>query len=401
MTAKTTHVKVQILWLQVIALAIVQGAISLTWVIYNLYLPALLVQVGLSAALAGGILLLENLLGMVIEPLAGSFADRRQRWLGTSFPFIAIGIISAAALFLLIPLVALMGTSGFGFVLPIALVAWAIAMTAFRSPVLSLLGRYAYGSQLPQAAGVLTLVGGLAGALGPLAQNQIRSLGAPTTFAIGTVVLLVAAWVLRSVRPNTAIAALPTDVDAAVSWLNLAWIFGAGAGVGIGFRFMMQMLPVLLNEQLEPNQVPLIMGGLFVGLAVAALPAGAIAAWLGNRIAMVAGLVIMVALLGAVPHLSQGWLLGAIAISLGASFSLVANGTIPFALMLVPPVKAGLGTGMYFSGGAAAASLSGVVAAELSTRAGISMAMLGFAIAAVCVVTAPRSRSLEVSPSLP
>jgi hypothetical protein len=43
-----------------------------------------------------------------------------------------------------------------------------------------------------------------------------------------------------------------------------------------------------------------------------------------------------------------------IAIALGATFSLVSNGTIPFALSIVPQDKAGLGTGIYFSGGAVA-----------------------------------------------
>jgi hypothetical protein len=33
-----------VLWLQVWGLAAVQGAITLTWIIYNLYLPQLLAQ---------------------------------------------------------------------------------------------------------------------------------------------------------------------------------------------------------------------------------------------------------------------------------------------------------------------------------------------------------------------
>lgn len=392
MIATTTQglaVTNRVLWLQVLALALVQGAISLTWVFYNLYLPQLLVQVGLTAALAGGILLLENLLGMVIEPLAGSFADQRQRWLGSSFPFIAIAIILAAALFLAIPLLAL---GQVGWVLPVVLVAWALAMTAFRSPVLSLLGRYAFGSHLPQAASLLTLVGGLAGALGPLAQNQIRALGEITTFAIGSVVLLLAAWVLRQVRPQTS---LTSDTPAAVAplkWPNLLWIFGAGAGVGVGFRLMMQAVPQVLSQHLA--QPSLVMGGLFIGLALAALPAGILAVKLGNRRAMVLGLVGMLLLLGSLLVVQQGLLLAMVAIGLGASFSLVANGTIPFALLLVPPAKAGLGTGMYFSGGAAAASLFGLVAAQLDPQMGVAVAMLGFVIAIGCVVGArPESKT--------
>ena len=39
----------RVLWLQVLGLAAVQGAISLTWVIYNLYLDDLLLTLGFSA----------------------------------------------------------------------------------------------------------------------------------------------------------------------------------------------------------------------------------------------------------------------------------------------------------------------------------------------------------------
>ncbi len=135
-------------------LALVQGAIALTWVIYNLYLVALLTQFGFPASLATGLLVLENILAALIEPLMGNFSDGLQHRMGTRFPVIALGMIVASACFLGIPAVLVFaGPSGLmRWVLPSVLVAWAIAMTLFRSPALSLLGRYAFRTQLPQAA---------------------------------------------------------------------------------------------------------------------------------------------------------------------------------------------------------------------------------------------------------
>ncbi len=51
----------------------------------------------------------------------------------------------------------------------------------------------------------------------------------------------------------------------------------------------------------------------------------------------------------------------AIAVCFGGAFSLVANGTMAFALSMVPATKAGLGTGISFSGGALAMSLWGLL----------------------------------------
>jgi hypothetical protein len=170
----------KILWLQVWGLAAVQGAIALAWVIYALYIQKLLTQVGLPATLAAGLLLLENCLAAIMEPLMGSFSDQTQRWMGNRFPFIAVGMISASALFIAIPLVAIWGNAAGPMIqgmLTATLVAWAIAMAMFRSPALSLLGQYALASQLPQATSILTLVGAVAGAMAPLASGWILGVG--------------------------------------------------------------------------------------------------------------------------------------------------------------------------------------------------------------------------------
>ncbi|PSN17205.1 MFS transporter, partial [filamentous cyanobacterium CCP5] len=156
-----------VLWGQVWGLAAVQGAITLTWVIYNLYLVELLSGLGFPAALATGLLIIENLLAMVMEPLMGAFSDRLQHNVGTQFPLISLGVILAAGLFLAIPTVLFWGQGPLlRWLLPLLMVAWALAMTVFRSPALSLLGRYAFRTNLPQAASVLTLVGGVTGAAG-------------------------------------------------------------------------------------------------------------------------------------------------------------------------------------------------------------------------------------------
>ena len=74
-----------------------------------------------------------------------------------------------------------------------------------------------------------------------------------------------------------------------------------------------------------------------------------------------------------------------VAIAIGIAFSLVANGTLPYALSMVPPSKAGLGTGLYFSGGAAAMSVLGSVGANLNLTVSLVAAAVSFAIAAGCI----------------
>jgi len=382
----------QILWAKVFGLALVQGAIALMWVIYNLYLVELLTQVGLPRSLATGLLVVENLLAMVMEPLMGSLSDRLQQRLGTQFPLVSLGVILAVAV--------VGGWAAIGrWVLPLLLVLWALTMTIFRSPALSLLGRYAFGTQLPQAASILTLVGGVAGAMGPLASDRILSWGPVTAFALGSGVLLLATFVLRLTAP-TAIGqdsplggADSATVRSDISVAALALIFGAGVGVTLGFRSLMLLFTRVLDTQIPNGNASGVLGTIFVALAVTAIPAGALAVRLGNRRAMVLGLAVLAFVCAVVGVVQQNGAAIALAILFGAAFSLSSNGTIPFALSLVPSSKAGLGTGMFFSGGAAASSLFGTVAATLKTLPLALPSLVGIVallLAGSCIACAPR-----------
>lgn len=383
----STAVGRRILWLQVLGLAAVQGAISLTWVIYNLYLKDLLVTFGFAASLATLLLVVENAMGAVMEPLMGSFSDQRQHWVGSRFPQIALGMILSAVCFLGIPLVVIVGGISLKALLPFALVAWALAMTVFRSPALSLLGRYAFEADLPQAASVLTMVGGVTGAMAPLASDFILGLGPLAAFSIGTVVLLLAALVLRQVNPGKTVSSSPssTGANAQMQWANLPWIFATGASVALGMRLLLQSFPKAVAGT-GFSQPKLMMVVLFVAVAVSALPCGQLATQLGNRRAMLIGFVGMVLAAAVTTVMGSAGVAVVVAIAVGISFSLVANGTLPYALSMVPPTKAGLGTGLYFSGGAAAMSVLGSIGADLGLTVSLLAAAISFVTAAGCVV---------------
>jgi MFS family permease len=149
--------------------------------------------------------------------------------------------------------------------------------------------------------------------------------------------------------------------------------------VALGFRLMMQTFPRILDSQVPSANKGLILGGIFIALALTAIPAGSLASRLGNRQAMTYGLVAMAAFMGLMVFTRNGVIASGVAIALGATFSLVSNGTIPFALSMVPPDKAGLGTGIYFSGGAVASSVFGTLFSQPESLSPIAGALVGAA----------------------
>ena len=195
----------RVLWIKVWGIAALQGAITLSWVIYNLYLPILLVQLGLGQKIAIALLIGENLIEALIEQIFGRNSDHQQQLFGSRIPVVTAGIVLSSALFIAIPSLIIFAPSNIKKPLFLVLVvAWASAMAIYRSPAMAILGRCATIDSLPQAASVLTLVGGLVGAFRFDAYGLIVEMGADFAFALGSFSLLVAGGILRWFNPSEA-----------------------------------------------------------------------------------------------------------------------------------------------------------------------------------------------------
>ena len=162
-------------WQPVLAMALMQGAIVLCWIVYRMYIPDLLGDFGFPKDSAVIILAIEGFLAVLIEPLFGSLSDRQKTLWGLRGPFVTIGVLIAAALFLLLPAIVLLGdpTSSLRWLFVILVILWSMAMAMFRSPMLARLGEFACQRDWPYAASVLTLVGTIAGTLALPASKQI------------------------------------------------------------------------------------------------------------------------------------------------------------------------------------------------------------------------------------
>jgi Na+/melibiose symporter-like transporter len=142
----------RVLWTQAGGVAAVQAAISLMWLVYRLYILKLCKQFGIEPEFTFSIFIVEDLIAIAFEPFFGNFSDQLKHQIGTTIPLIVGGVFFAASLFIAIPAIALLSPPADltrGFLVGILLL-WAIAMAAFRAPVLALLGSYASNLALPK-----------------------------------------------------------------------------------------------------------------------------------------------------------------------------------------------------------------------------------------------------------
>jgi len=393
----------QVRWLQVWSLALVQGAITLTWIAYGAYLPKFVEQIfgyptDQAKQFAALLLVIESAISVIVEPLFGGLSDRWQRWYSTRMPFIVLGAIASTALFIGLPSVFIFGGANeiTRLILPCLAVLWAMVMATFRSPALCLLGIFAGATQLPLAGSVLTLVGGFVGSIRPLATNFILGLGAPTTFAIASIVLLAGVAGLRSAMiyiPKKLSPDLEKDEALPISGSlnNLAIVLLVGAAIGLGLRLLMgDALPRILKAEVvgfTGLSLEVLMGSALIAQALLALFTGAISKSIDNKRLMMISLGGIAAGLGL---LSLGS--GAIAVIIIMLFiltclSAVNNGMVAFALTMVPKSLGGLTVGTFFGGLSGAIAIFGYLVPKssdmLSTSNVILLTAIAFLVAGV------------------
>ncbi len=371
-----------IAWQKVLGIAAIQGVVTLTWVIYNLYFPKLLVELGLTIGIAKIVLIIEHFLEAIIEPTFGKISDRLQGKIGTKIPLITRGIILASALFIAIPvLVILIKPQGIlAYLLPILAIFWASCMAIFRSPAISLIGQTAPIDKLPQAVSILSLIGGIIGAFRFDAYSIILKLGPNFAFFIGSISLLIAGFYLRYLYPDTSPQNL-TEINEPQKLLPvksalLVIIMTMGITISCSLRFTIPTLSNIITSQVGENQTKFAMMIFFIILAFLSLPAGKIASKFGNYPAFLTSLLITIIGLQLLTFIPSWFIIALIC----ASLSLILNSVIPLVIALIPLGRMGLGVGCYFGGFGAGMSLFDLMFAKIDLNQGMSgsaIALLG------------------------
>ncbi len=344
-------------WYKIIGLSTLQGAISLTWLIYNIYLPKLLISYGFSPTVAVTLLIVENAIAIILEPLFGNLSDQAFRWVATKFGWISIGVILTSALTILIPTIFVFKDlfSAITWILPGVLIAWAMAMAVFRTPAISLIGRYANTSGLPIAMSFLTLVGGLVGAIKPISQDFLLSLGAPVAFTVASIVLLAATALLRYVDPPTQVLVkenkpITEGASKAIVPINIGLLIALGWGIAWSSRCLFETLPKILKVNLPQANTVVVMVMVSLAISLSALSSGRFAAKYGNSKVMLLGVMATLAALLLLVFVPTTITIGAAILLIICCFSLITNGAIPLAIDLFPTHRSGLAVGLYFAG---------------------------------------------------
>ena len=166
-------------------------ASSLAWSIYNAFVPQILETFISSTFVIGFIMTIDNIFGVIFQPIFGALSDKTRTRFGKRMPYIFIGLPICAISFTLIPRMNNLWS------LMAVLIIFTFVMSAWRSPVVALMPDITPGKFQSQANGIVNLMGGVGSLLAFAVGGILFKLGGfPLPFLMSAVMMIAALLVL-------------------------------------------------------------------------------------------------------------------------------------------------------------------------------------------------------------
>lgn len=130
-------------------------SISLTWGLYNAFVPLFLQKLVISVTLIGFLMTLDNYIALFLQPLIGNLSDKTDTRFGKRMPFIIIGMPLAALFVSLLPYHSSLLT------LVTFMLLLNISMALFRTPTIALMPDITLEKNRTKANGIINFMGGI------------------------------------------------------------------------------------------------------------------------------------------------------------------------------------------------------------------------------------------------
>lgn len=168
-------------------------SISLTWALYNAFVPLFLDHYLTSAALIGFMMTIDNYFAMFLQPWIGHQSDKTRTRFGRRMPYLLIGMPLGAVFAALIPLHT-------GFVtLVLFMMLMNLSMSLFRAPTVALMPDITPEKNRTRANGIINFMGGIGSVLAFGVGSKLYGIGSYVPFLFAGITMLVCMLVLKAV----------------------------------------------------------------------------------------------------------------------------------------------------------------------------------------------------------
>ena len=339
--------------------------ISLSWSIYNSYVPIflsdLLKDVAYRTTLVGIIMTFDNIAAITLQPYFGALSDRTWTRVGRRMPFLLAGVPVAAVFFALIPLTRFTLAA----MIPVIIV-MNVAMTAFRAPTVALMPDITPSPLRSKANGIINFMGGLGALLAFFVFSQLFKVDPDLPFVVTSALMVVVLLVLlktireprdadgaanagggkeESVGIVQAMGEVLANRDKSALCLLLAIFFWFVGWSGVEALFTLYGVEVW---GMTPAAASFVLGFFSLSFLVFAIPSGFIATAIGRRRTILAGIVGLSLMLLAMRFARPGMTLTALLLVGGVAWALININSYPMVVDMTTTAKIGAYTGLYY-----------------------------------------------------
>jgi maltose/moltooligosaccharide transporter len=369
-------------------------ASSIAWSMYNSFVPILLGKYLASTLLIGAVMTIDNIFGVIFQPLFGAISDKTRTRFGRRMPYILIGIPICAVAFSIIP-----WTSSL-FSLMAVVIIFNLVMSTWRAPVVALMPDLTPASLRSQANGIINFMGGLGNLFSFFVGGLLfKAGGMPLPFFSSALLMLVAVVVLKlfvnekdsvlqhdrqlseeyaqnvqtiqtqqaeeAEQTNTA----TTDVTKAspkkslifLLFAILFWFTGYNAVETFFSLYVINTLKDSVGNLLTAGDASLLLAMFSVTFLVFSIPAGIISTKIGRKATILIGLFGVMTVFGAMMFLNNILALRILLLIGGVFWACVNINSLPMVVEMAQWKDIGKYTGYYYFFSFSAAIISPIL----------------------------------------
>lgn len=168
-------------------------SISLTWALYNAFVPLFLDDYLKSAALIGFMMTIDNYFAMFLQPWIGHRSDKTTTKYGRRMPYLLIGMPLGAVFATMIPLHTGLIT------LVLFMMLMNLSMSLFRAPTVALMPDITPEKDRTRANGIINFMGGIGSVLAFGIGSVLYGIGSFVPFLFAGIVMLGSMFILKKV----------------------------------------------------------------------------------------------------------------------------------------------------------------------------------------------------------
>ncbi|MET3195960.1 MFS transporter [Gottfriedia sp. OAE603] len=352
-------------------------AISLTWSVYNAFMPKILSDYIGSSALIGFIMTFDNYFALFLQPAVGVYSDRLNTRFGRRMPFLMIGMPLAALFTLLIPFhQSLM-------LLVFFVVFMNLSMSVFRSPVIALMPDLTRTEHRSKANSIINFMGGIGALIAFFIGSILWDINEGFPFYLAGSLMLISFIILfHFIKEKRDVinyeeaeekVNLKEGFKSAIANKNALFLLLAILSWFIGFNgietFFTRYGEVYLGIKVSAASFSFA----FISLAflIFAIPAGFIGTKIGKKKSIIIGIIGIIVGFGVLFFLKDITAIRIVFFVMGCFWAMVNINSYPFLAEMAPVGFIGTYTGLYYL----FASIANIVSPPLL---GALLDMIGF-----------------------